>query len=123
MSTTTILVVDDDEDIRATLSDLLEDEGYVVVQAANGQDALDYLRGHPPPSLVLLDLMMPIMDGYRFRAEQKNDQALGSIPVVVMTARGVVETGDIDVEVLHKPLKLPKLHDAIRRAVQTPTVK
>jgi CheY-like chemotaxis protein len=122
LSTKTILVVDDDVDIRATLSDFLEDEGYAISVAANGRDALDYLRGHPATSLVLLDLMMPIMNGYQFRIEQKQDPAIAAVPVVVMTARGTVELAEIDVEhVLQKPFKLENLRDAIRRAERLAT--
>lgn len=111
-----ILVVDDDADIRLTLPEILEDEGYSVGTAANGRDALAYLRAHLATSLVLLDLMMPIMDGQQFRLEQKSDPAIASIPVIVMTARGELEPGAIDVaEILHKPLKVPKLLEAIRR--------
>lgn len=116
MTAKTILVVDDDVDIRASLADLLEDAGYLVGQAGNGRDAIDYLHAHPTTSVVLLDLMMPMMNGHEFRTEQKRDAALASIPVIVMTAGGTAEAADIDVEVLQKPLKLPKLFDAIRRA-------
>jgi CheY-like chemotaxis protein len=120
LNTHTILVVDDDVDIRASLCDFLEDEGYTIATAANGRDALDYLRGNPAPSVVLLDLMMPIMDGYEFRTEQKRDPAIAAIPVVVMTARGTVGSSDLDVEqVLQKSLKLPKLLDALQRAART----
>ena len=110
-----ILVVDDDADIRATLAELLEDEGYRVGTAANGRDALAFLRDHPSTSLVLLDLMMPIMDGFGFLTAQRGDPAVSSIPVVVMTARGALQPGAIDVpDVLQKPLKIPQLLEAIR---------
>lgn len=113
----TILVVDDDVDIRATLTDVLEDEGYTVNAVGNGREALAYLKTHLSTSMVLLDLMMPVMDGFMFRAEQKNDPELAAIPVVVMTARGSLEPGAIDVpDVLPKPLKLSALLDAIQRA-------
>ena len=82
-----ILVVDDDPDIRAALCDLLEVEGYSTAGAANGQEALDRL--HEPQhgiSLVLLDMMMPVMDGRTFLEEQQKDHALADIPVVVVTA-------------------------------------
>jgi CheY-like chemotaxis protein len=116
-STRSILVVDDDTDIRSTLCEYLEDEGYAVGSAANGKDALDYLREHPTTSVVLLDLMMPIMDGYQFRIEQKSDPAIASIPVVVMTARGAIDRTEIDVDqVLAKPLELTKLRAALDRA-------
>ncbi|MGE0551675.1 MAG: response regulator [Kofleriaceae bacterium] len=120
MTSKTILVVDDDVDIRGSLRDFLEDEGYAVSEAAHGADALRHLREHPATSLILLDLMMPIMDGYRFRTEQTRDPAIASIPVIVMTARGGLKTEDIDVEqVLQKPLKLHSLLEAIRRAERT----
>jgi CheY-like chemotaxis protein len=113
----TILIVDDDVDIRATLCDFLQDEGYSVGSVANGRDALTYLREHPATALVLLDLMMPIMNGYQFRDEQKVDPSISEIPVVVMTARGKAEIADLDVEhVLQKPFKLAKLLDTIHRA-------
>src|SRR3569832_407091 len=83
-----ILIVDDDVDIRVTISLILEDEGYAVASAANGEEALRYLRSHPSPSLILLDLMMPGMDGVEFRAEQQRDAQLSGIPVVVVTASG-----------------------------------
>ncbi|MFY1826628.1 ATP-binding protein, partial [Myxococcus fulvus] len=114
-----ILVVDDDVDIRATLSDFLEDEGYRVAAAANGREALAYLRAHPSTSVILLDLMMPVLDGFGFRAEQKKDPTVASIPVVVMTARGAVEPGLLDVQdVIAKPLNLTKLVEALDRAVR-----
>ena len=85
--TAAILVVDDDDDIRRSVVETLEDEGYRVVTARNGQEALDLLRNSlPAPSLILLDLMMPVMDGRQFRAEQLKDPALAPIPVVLVTA-------------------------------------
>jgi CheY-like chemotaxis protein len=82
-----ILVVDDDPDIREALRDVLEDEGFAVVEAENGKDALDYLAGaDPAPCLVLLDLMMPVMDGMQFLAERTGDRRLAEIPVTVVTA-------------------------------------
>ena len=120
-----ILIVDDDVDIRDTLADFLEDEGYTVGAAANGREALAYLREHLSTSVVLLDLMMPVMDGFRFRIEQKNDPELASIPVVVMTARGPMEPGALDVQdIVPKPMKLTTLLEAIRRATENlPTRK
>src|SRR5579862_4602951 len=65
-----ILIVDDDPDIRDSLKEVLEDEGYEVNGVANGREALDYLRKSPRPCVILLDLMMPVMDGWQFRREQ-----------------------------------------------------
>jgi CheY-like chemotaxis protein len=87
MSTTRrILVVDDDREIREILADILQDEGYAVVQAKNGAAALDALRDEPHPCVILLDLMMPIMDGTEFRQNQLADPKLANIPVVLFTA-------------------------------------
>ncbi len=85
-----VLIVDDDDDIRETITIVLEDEGYSVASAANGEEALAYLRAGTTslPQLILLDLMMPVMDGIEFRAEQQKDPRLAAIPVVVITASG-----------------------------------
>ncbi|ALK99485.2 MULTISPECIES: response regulator [unclassified Massilia] len=110
----TILIVDDDADIRDVLSDFLEDEGYAVATAANGREALAHLQAHPQTSVVLLDLMMPIMNGFQFRTEQKADPAIAAVPVVVMTASGALGSGTIDArEVLAKPLDLERLLAAL----------
>jgi CheY-like chemotaxis protein len=83
----TILVVDDDVDVTEAVTAALTDEGYEVVTAANGHEALVYLKSEKPlPSLILLDVMMPIMDGYEFRREQSRDPAISGIPVLVCTA-------------------------------------
>jgi len=83
----TVLVVDDDRDIRDVLTDALEAEGYRVVTAADGQEALDWLRkGAARPCVILLDLMMPRLDGMQFRTETLNDPELAVIPVVVLSA-------------------------------------
>ncbi|HSV07894.1 MAG TPA: response regulator [Candidatus Binatus sp.] len=81
-----VLIVEDDFDVRDALSQLLEFEGYLVAGAANGQEAIDHLRSTPPPAAILLDLMMPIMDGYQFRSELMRDPSLASIPVIVISA-------------------------------------
>lgn len=87
-----VMIIEDDNDIRILLKQILENEGYAVSDACNGREALDLLRvSDPLPSLILLDLTMPVMDGYEFRREQNNDQKLAAIPVVVMTADGHVD--------------------------------
>jgi signal transduction histidine kinase len=80
-----ILVVDDDAAFRRELVEMLGGEGYSVAEAADGRQALDYLAGHGAPSLILLDLMMPTMDGWEFLANLRADQRLASIPVVAMS--------------------------------------
>ena len=83
-----ILVIEDDTFIRETVVELLESEGYDVTPATNGQDGLDRLREGLPCSLILLDLMMPVKDGFEFRSGQLSDPKLAAIPVVVMSAVG-----------------------------------
>lgn len=83
-----VLVVEDDPDVRDAILEMLEDHDYASVPAANGKEALDRLRAgeQEQPCLILLDLMMPVMDGWQFRAEQTQDEMLSRIPVVVVTA-------------------------------------
>ncbi len=83
-----ILVVDDDRDIRETLAEVLEVAGHTVSKASNGGEALDALRAKPA-EVILLDLMMPVMDGWTFVREQQADAALADIPIVVVTAAPV----------------------------------
>jgi CheY-like chemotaxis protein len=111
-----VLLVDDDPDIRESLAELLEYEGYAVVRAANGAQALARLRQPPLPCVILLDLMMPVMDGFEFREVQKRTPELADIPVVVITAGGRVDRASIDVEeCLAKPLQMPRLLAALAR--------
>ena len=81
-----ILIVEDDAAIRDALTQILEDEGYRVVGAANGLEALQHLQQHLPPCLILLDLMMPVMNGWQFRVAQQQDPKLAPVPVIVISA-------------------------------------
>jgi CheY-like chemotaxis protein len=81
-----ILVVEDNADVRGALAALLEGEGYSVVEAEHGLAALKQLRGSAAFCLILLDLFMPTMNGWEFRAEQMRDPGLAGIPVIVITA-------------------------------------
>lgn len=86
-----ILVVDDDADTRAMLTELLTGEGYEVASAPDGAVALALLQAAPARfSLILLDLMMPLVDGYAFRQHQRADPTLAGIPVVTLSASGIV---------------------------------
>ena len=82
----TILVVEDDPDITESLCDVLRSEGYAVATASNGKEGLDRLRQIDRPSLILLDLMMPVMSGAEFLAALRQDGELASIPVVIVSA-------------------------------------
>jgi CheY-like chemotaxis protein len=110
-----VMVVDDDEHIRDALSSILEDEGYSTILADNGKSALEQLRASSVrPCLIFLDLMMPEMDGWEFRQQQKAIPMHADIPVVVITAAGVDRSATIDAAaVLHKPVSA----DTIMRAV------
>jgi CheY-like chemotaxis protein len=83
-----ILIVEDDLDVAQSVAEVLEISGYCTAIAANGREALDYLQTNTHPDLILLDMMMPVMDGWQFREEQRKVPALDSIPVVVVTADG-----------------------------------
>jgi CheY-like chemotaxis protein len=105
-----ILVVDDDPSIRRALTEILNDEGYSSSSAGNGFEALSLLRSDHSTALVVLDLMMPVMDGYGFLAEQKRDPALANIPVVAITADIMGRTQELDVAaVVAKPFSLAQL--------------
>ena len=111
-----ILVVDDDADLRETLQALLDDSGYGVTAVANGQAALDQLKAGARPSLILLDLMMPEMNGWQFLERARADSILGSIPVVIMTARKAADLQPpLSRHVLHKPFDGAKLLSTIAR--------
>ena len=107
-----LLIVEDDEDIQTDVAELLRDEGYDVVVAHHGADALRILRAGLVPSLILLDLMMPIMDGWQFRTEQLQDPVLARIPVVLFSGAGDVHKYAVDMNVagyVSKPIKLEHL--------------
>jgi CheY-like chemotaxis protein len=111
-----ILVVDDDQDIRDSLREVLEDEGYQVACVANGREALDYLKtASPRPCVILLDLMMPVMDGWQFRREQKQDPEIADIPLVVITATGKRQVLIDAADLVMKPLDLNRLFETIER--------
>jgi CheY-like chemotaxis protein len=111
-----VLVVDDDRDIRESLRELLAETGYQVATAENGRSALDQLRAGLRPGVILLDLMMPVMDGMAFRSEQLADPALCTLPVVLITAAGRPATDALrSVTVLHKPLRMRQVLTAVNQ--------
>jgi CheY-like chemotaxis protein len=112
-----ILIVEDDDDIREALAQILELEGYAVREAVNGREALD-VSARELPCLILLDLMMPVMDGWQFRSEQMKDPVLSQIPVVVISADAGIHEKVASfgaASVLPKPISL----DRLLRAVET----
>jgi CheY-like chemotaxis protein len=113
-----VLVVEDDADILRAIVQVLEDEGETVRAAENGRVALTMLRepGATLPCVILLDLMMPVMDGRAFRAEQLRDPALAAIPVIILTADGhAVEKAALmnGANALRKPVELETLLAAV----------
>jgi len=118
-STPAVLLVDDDFGILDGLSDFLESEGFSVVPASNGIDALSHLRMGLHVDVIVLDVMMPMMDGWDFRAEQLADPSLRDIPVVVISASGytrdTLQRQFYARDVLPKPLEL----EAFLRALKT----
>jgi CheY-like chemotaxis protein len=116
-ATERILVVDDDLDIRETLAQILEFEGFDVTCASNGREAIDRLKT-VRPGLILLDLMMPVMNGYEFRQAQKAHPEIADIPVIILSADGNVQQKAEAAGVqayLKKPIELDVLLSTIRQ--------
>lgn len=113
-----VLVVDDDPDIRETVREILEEQGYRVVDAENGLEALGRLRAGSRPDLILLDLSMPVMGGTEFCSERQKDPALSRIPVVVVTATGSPDQKVARLPInglLRKPVGLDELLGTVER--------
>jgi CheY-like chemotaxis protein len=116
-----VLVVEDEENVRESVAALLEVEGYEVFTANNGAEALGILRSGPPVSLIFLDLMMPQMDGWAFRARQLNQPQFKDIPVVVLSGAHKIEREVVTLEpaaVLQKPIGIQELLDVIDQILQ-----
>jgi two-component system, chemotaxis family, chemotaxis protein CheY len=114
----TILLVEDDFEVREALAETLRDEGYCVDCAIDGEQALDYLRSRGKPGLILLDLMMPRMSGSEFRMVQKVDPQLCDVPVVLLSADGRMEEKARALEThgaIRKPIDLDELLSTIQR--------
>ena len=114
-----LLVVDDDADLRGTLSDVLQEAGYHVRTAVHGGDALARMQDGPLPDLILLDLLMPVMNGWDFMAELKARPGLAAIPVVVTSAGGdhVLNSAPVCAGYLSKPVGRPRLLEIIARCL------
>jgi CheY-like chemotaxis protein len=118
----TVLIVEDDELIRRAMQMVLEWEGYRVDCANNGLEALDYLRAGARPSVILLDVMMPVLDGEQFRRQQLSDPALASIPVIVVSAASFASAVDGAYHV-RKPFEIQELLGALREHGHQPTTR
>ena len=115
-----VLVVEDDEDERSIVREVLEDEGYTVEETGDGGAALARVLGGPPPDVILLDLLMPGMDGWHLVAELRARQALADIPVVVMTGAGdhVLMSAPVSAGYLAKPLSRARLLETLAATVE-----
>ena len=111
-----ILVVEDDAELREMMAELLRCEGFEPACACNGLEALDRLKRGFRPHVILLDLMMPVMDGWQFRREQEKDPAVSDIPVVVATAAPLEAIRPVHATaVLQKPLDFDETVAVIRQ--------
>ena len=114
-----VLIVEDDADLREMMAQLLALEGFQSATVANGQEALDYLHnGHERPEVILLDLMMPVMDGWEFRRKQQADPAVANVPVIVLSALDSSRAVDVAADAfLKKPLDFDRLLQLVRSYV------
>ena len=118
-----ILIVEDDVDLAQLSAEVLEDAGYRTAIAANGYEALDQLRTNDHADLILLDMMMPGMDGWKFREEQQKLPAVASIPVVVVSADGDCRGKAASIRAaghLAKPITIDRLLDEVERVCGLP---
>src|SRR4051812_42447802 len=120
-----ILIIEDSADLQSLLGQLFESEGYVLSHAFDGQQALEMLSTMPElPSLILLDIMMPVMDGFEFRENQKKDPRINTIPVIMMTADSDPQAKAARLGVEHffkKPIRdIDKLIDLAATLVNSP---
>lgn len=122
MSSKRILIVEDDAAIREVLTEILELDGYAVDAASNGDEGLKSLAQKPLPNLILLDLMMPVKDGFAFRTEQLANPAWSRIPVIVLSANANLEMrinqmGETKLPFLKKPVDLDTILDSVKMAL------
>jgi CheY-like chemotaxis protein len=111
-----VLIVEDDADLREMMAQLLTLEGFAAATVSNGREALAYLRAHAAPDVILLDLMMPVMDGWEFRREQRLDREMAEVPVIVLSALDQTRVAEVAADAfLKKPLDFDRLLELIRR--------
>lgn len=111
-----VLVVEDDPDLRQMMEQLLHLEGFAPVTAPNGREALTLLRSGAPVKAILLDLMMPVMDGWEFRRQQRAEPAFADIPVIVVSAIDPERALELSpVAFFRKPLAFDQVLDCLAR--------
>ena len=110
-----VLIVEDDADLRDMMAQLLNLEGFNAATVANGREALEYLQEADRPDVILLDLMMPVMDGWEFRRRQQADPSVSSVPVIVLSALDPTRAADVNANAfLKKPLDFDRLLALVR---------
>jgi len=110
-----VLIVEDDADLREMMAQLLTLEGFNTAAVSNGREALQYLEGREAPEVILLDLMMPVMDGWEFRRRQKASPEMSRVPVIVLSALDQGRAAGLDpVAFLKKPLDFDRLLQLVR---------
>jgi len=115
-----VLIVEDDEDLREMMAQLLTLEGFQTATVANGREALEYLHRAGKPDVILLDLMMPVMDGWEFRRQQQADPAIAPVPVIVLSALDQNRAAILDATAfLKKPLDFDRLLTLVRAHCRT----
>jgi two-component system chemotaxis response regulator CheY len=114
-----VLVVEDDPDMRESMESVLTYAGHAITAVADGAEALTWLTGdHPPPCVIVLDLMMPGMNGFELRSRLRADPTLSEIPVLILTGAGTLadrNRAELQAEILRKPIDLRDLLAAIHR--------
>lgn len=114
-----VFLIEDDQDIRSSIIEVLEDEGIPIDWATNGEEAMEkLLAAKYKPSLILLDLRLPVKDGFQFRAEQLGNPQLAHIPVVVISADGKLEEKTENLgatDLLKKPVDIEQLVNTVRK--------
>ena len=110
-----VLIVEDDADLRDMMAQLLNLEGFNAATVANGREALEYLQDSDRPDVILLDLMMPVMDGWEFRRRQQADPSVSGVPVIVLSALDPTRAADVNANAfLKKPLDFDRLLALVR---------
>lgn len=110
-----IFIVDDDEALLRALGGLLDSEGYEVETARNGKEALEKIATSPPPGLILLDLKMPVMDGWQFLAARATGSVAPHVPIVLLSGLAFIPNAPGVADFLTKPIDSSRLLACVRR--------
>jgi CheY-like chemotaxis protein len=109
-----VLVIEDDPDLRESLVEMLRHQGHRVTEASNGRAGLELLHRDPPPDVIVLDLMMPVMDGVEFLHQARSETALRDLPILVLTASGLPKPAGAT-DALRKPADLDRMLAEVQR--------